>query len=77
MSAAAHSAKVGVDYQRISGHALYDQTTGGAYTFNSLTDLVNRSPAIYTQFTGNGSIDLTVHELGRSTSRTNGASCPG
>jgi hypothetical protein len=44
------SAKVGVDYQRISVPALYDQTTGGAYTFNSLTDLVNRSPAI-TQFT--------------------------
>ncbi len=32
----AHTAKVGVDYQRISGSADYDPTAGGAYTFNSL-----------------------------------------
>src|SRR5207237_4077376 len=59
----AHTAKMGVDYQRLSGHALYDQNTGGAYTFNSLTDLVNRAPSIYSQFTGNGSLDLAVREV--------------
>jgi hypothetical protein len=59
----AHTAKIGIDYQRISGRALYDQNAGGAYTFNSLADLLNRTPAIYTQFTGSGSIDLTLDEL--------------
>jgi hypothetical protein len=59
----AHTAKIGVDYQRLAGSALYDQSAGGAYTFNSLADLLNRTPALYTQFTGSGSIDLAMHEL--------------
>src|SRR5205085_5510579 len=52
-----------VDYQRIAGTAAYDQTAGGAYTFNTLADYVNLRPAIYTQFTGSGSVDLAIHEL--------------
>ena len=52
-----------MDYQRIAGTAAYDQTAGGAYTFNTLADLLNRRPAIYTQFTGSGSVDLAIHEL--------------
>jgi len=60
----AHTTKLGVDYQRLAGNAVYNQTSGGAYTFNSVADFIARSPAIYTQFTGSGSIDLVIHELG-------------
>ncbi len=60
----AHTAKIGFDYQRIAGTADYDQTAGGAYTFNSLADLLNRSPALYTQFTGSGNVGVTINELG-------------
>jgi hypothetical protein len=59
-----HTTKIGFDYQRIAGTADYDQTAGGAYTFNSLTDYLNRSPALFTQFTGSGSVNVTIHELG-------------
>jgi hypothetical protein len=60
----AHTTKIGVDYQRIAGSADYDQAAGGAYTFNSLTAYLARSPSIYTQFTGSGSVGLTIQELG-------------
>ena len=60
----AHTTKVGVDYQRIAGTAAYDQTAGGSYTFNSLADFLNRTPALYSQFTGSGSVNVTIHELG-------------
>jgi hypothetical protein len=64
MVSGAHTTKVGVDYRRIAGTAAYDQTAGGAYTFNTLTDFLNRSPALYSQFTGSGSVALAIHELG-------------
>ncbi len=60
----AHTAKFGVDYQRIAGWALYDQNASGTYLFNSLTDYLNRNVATYTQFTGTGSLNLTINELG-------------
>jgi len=60
----AHTAKMGVDYQRIAGTAAYDQTAGGAYTFNTLADYLNRTPALYSQFTGSGSVGVTINELG-------------
>jgi len=60
----AHTAKAGVDYQRIAGTAAFDQTASGAYTFNTLTDFLNRSPALYSQFTGSGSVAVTIHEIG-------------
>jgi hypothetical protein len=60
----AHTAKIGVDYQRIAGSAEYDQTAGGAYTFSSLANYLARTPSLYTQFTGSGSVGLTIHELG-------------
>jgi len=59
----AHTTKFGVDYQRIAGTALYDQNAGGAYTFNNLTDFANHTPDLYTQFTGTGSVSLTIHEI--------------
>ncbi|MBV9504234.1 MAG: TonB-dependent receptor [Acidobacteriia bacterium] len=60
----AHTAKIGVDYQYISGSADYNQTAGGAYTFNSLAAYLARSSAQYTQFTGSGLVDLTIQEVG-------------
>lgn len=60
----AHTTKMGVDYQRIAGSADYNQTAGGAYTFSSLTNYLARSPSLYTQFTGDGSVALTIHEVG-------------
>jgi len=59
----AHTAKFGVDYQRIAGWALYDQNAGGTYTFTNLSNYLNRIPSQYTQFTGNGSVNLTINEV--------------
>ena len=60
----AHTAKLGIDYQRITGTAAYDQTAGGAYTFNTLADYLNRTPALYSQFTGSGSVGVNINEVG-------------
>ena len=35
----AHTAKVGVDFLRMDGHALYNQQFNGAYAFSSLADV--------------------------------------
>ena len=35
----AHTTKVGVDFLRMAGHALYNQQFNGAYTFSSLADV--------------------------------------
>jgi hypothetical protein len=59
----AHTAKFGVDYQRIDGQAQYNQNAGGTYTFTNLSNYLNRIPSQYTQFTGSGSINLTIHEI--------------
>ncbi len=59
----AHTAKFGVDYQRIAGWAQYNQNAGGTYTFNNLTDFANHTPDLYSQFTGTGSINLTIDEI--------------
>lgn len=59
----AHTAKFGADYQRIAGWALYNQNAGGTYTFNNLTDFANHTPDLYSQFTGSGSINLTINEV--------------
>ena len=40
----AHTTKFGVDYQRIAGWALYDQSAGGTYLFNSLSAYLARNP---------------------------------
>ncbi len=60
----AHTTKFGVDYQRLSGYADYNQTFNGAYTFNTLADLLARTPSSYQQFTGSGMIRPVIHELG-------------
>lgn len=59
----AHTLKFGVDYQRIAGWALYNQSAGGVYAFSSLDNLLNRNPTTYSQSTGAGSINLTIHEI--------------
>jgi hypothetical protein len=60
----AHTAKVGVDFLRIAGHALYNQQFNGAYTFSSLATWQNRTPNSYAQFTGSGDINLVINQLG-------------
>ncbi len=60
----AHTTTLGVDFQRLAGHALYNQTSNGAYTFSTLDALLARNPTSYQQFTGNGSLDLAINEVG-------------
>ena len=60
----AHTAKVGVDFHRLAGHALYNQSFNGAYTFNNIDALLARNPSTYQQFTGSGSLDIAVNEVG-------------
>ena len=50
----AHTTKVGVDFLRMAGHALYNQQFNGAYTFSSLAAWESRTPTSYVQFTGHG-----------------------
>lgn len=59
----AHTFKFGADYQRIAGWADYNQNAGGVFTFNNLTDFANHTPDLYSQFTGSGSINLTIQEI--------------
>ena len=60
----AHTTTLGVDFQRLAGHALYNQTFNGAYTFNTIDALLARNPSSYVQFTGTGSLDLAINEIG-------------
>ena len=46
------------------GHVLYNQTFNGAYTFTNIDALLARNPSAYQQFTGTGSLDLAVNEVG-------------
>ena len=60
----AHTTKFGVVTTSVSPELLsYNQSAGGTYLFNSLSAYLARDPAQYTQFTGNGSVDLTIHEI--------------
>ena len=59
----AHTTNVGVDFQRLAGHALYNQTFNGAYVFNTIDSLLARNPTSYQQFTGTGDLDLAINEL--------------
>ena len=59
----AHTAKVGVDFLRMDGHALYNQQFNGAYAFSSLATWESRTPTSYVQFTGNGEVDMTITQL--------------
>jgi len=59
----AHTTKVGADFLRMAGHALYNQQFNGAYTFSSLANWETRTPTSYLQFTGTGEVDLTINQL--------------
>ena len=59
----AHTTTIGGDFQRLAGHALYNQNFNGAYTFNTIDALLARNPSAYQQFTGTGSLDLAINEL--------------
>jgi hypothetical protein len=59
----AHTTKVGVDYLRTAGHALYNQQFNGAHAFSSLANWESRTPTSYVQFTGDGEVDLTINQL--------------
>jgi hypothetical protein len=63
MVTGAHTTKVGVDYLRTAGHALYNQQFNGAYAFSSLANWESRTPTSYAQFTGDGEVDLTINQL--------------
>jgi hypothetical protein len=39
----AHTTTMGFDFQRIAGHALYNQASNGAYTFNNIDALLARN----------------------------------
>ena len=58
----AHTTKIGVDYTRIAGNLLFNGGDNGLYTFPSLTAYLARQPSQYQQFTGTGSLNLTMHE---------------
>src|SRR5207253_3539486 len=60
----AHTTTIGFDFQRLAGHALYNQAFNGAYTFNNIAELLARNPSSYQQFTGTGALDLAINELG-------------
>jgi hypothetical protein len=59
----AHTAKAGIDFLRISGHALYNQQFNGAYAFSSLANWEARTPTSYVQFTGDGEVNLAINQL--------------
>jgi hypothetical protein len=59
----AHTTTIGGDFQRLAGHALYNGTFNGAYTFNTIDALLARNPTSYQQFTGTGALDLAINEL--------------
>lgn len=60
----AHSTKIGVDYQRIAGTAVFSGGYNGNYQFSSLANFLARRPNVYTQFTGTGTLDSVIHSLG-------------
>jgi hypothetical protein len=59
----AHTTKFGADFLRIAGHALYNQQFNGAYAFSSLASWESRTPTSYTQFTGDGEVNLAINQL--------------
>ena len=59
----AHTTTVGADFQRMAGHALYNQTFNGAFVFNTIDALFARNPTSYQQFTGTGDLNLAINEL--------------
>src|SRR5207237_391138 len=44
----AHTTTMGFDFQRLAGHALYNQAFNVAYTFNTIEALMARNPVNYT-----------------------------
>jgi hypothetical protein len=59
-----HNTKLGVDFHRLAGSVLYNQTFNGAYTFPTIDALLARNPGTFQQFTGTGELDLAVNEVG-------------
>ena len=60
----AHTTKFGVDYQRIAGlGSLQSECRWNLHVQQPDRYLANHTPALYTQFTGSGSVNLTIHEI--------------
>jgi outer membrane receptor protein involved in Fe transport len=59
----AHTTKLGADFLRMAGHALYNQQFNGAYSFSSLANWESRTPTSYVQFTGTGEVNLAINQL--------------
>lgn len=58
----AHTTKIGGDFLRIAGHALYNQQFNGAYTFSSLANWAARTPTSFALFTGAGDVNLAINQ---------------
>ncbi len=60
----AHTAKLGFDFTRVNGN-IFSNNGGynGSYDFNTLADFLARRPRQYSQFTGTGSLGLTLDQL--------------
>jgi hypothetical protein len=59
----AHTAKLGLDANIVSGRTTFDPGSNGMYTFNSLADFSARRPFQYQQFAGTGTTNATMQQL--------------
>lgn len=58
-----HTAKFGLDWNRINGRTTFNPGSNGIYTFTTLADYVARRPFQYQQFAGSGELDTTIQQI--------------